>query len=164
MSHRCRYSRLCWTGIWATWSSWRYPFSLQGAWTWWPLKVHSNSTYYMILCLLYLYVLSLTISILLSTTPGHILPLFAHKHNIRSYCTDVSKGISQHIPLEQASAVNCVFPPVFVVLHFLSNTKCIAHRQPEQESEMKLVKVLLIPILLFSQSYRCLKRNSADKT
>ena len=36
-------------GLWATWSSWRYPFSLQGGWARWPLKVLSNSKHSMIL-------------------------------------------------------------------------------------------------------------------
>ena len=35
--------------LWATWSSWRCPCSLQGGWTRWPLKAPSNLNYSMIL-------------------------------------------------------------------------------------------------------------------
>ena len=38
-----------WTGLWATWSSWRCPCLLQGVWARWPLKVPSNPKYSMIL-------------------------------------------------------------------------------------------------------------------
>jgi len=31
-------------GLWATWSSWRCPCSLHGAWARWPLKVTSNQS------------------------------------------------------------------------------------------------------------------------
>ena len=44
-----KHSRPGWTGLWATWSSWRCPCSLQGGWTRWPLKVPSNPNYSMIL-------------------------------------------------------------------------------------------------------------------
>ena len=43
MSHPWKHSRPGWTGLWATWSSWRCPCSLQGHWTRWSLKVASNS-------------------------------------------------------------------------------------------------------------------------
>ena len=36
-------------GLWATWSSWRCPCSLQGGWARWPLKVPSNPKHSMIL-------------------------------------------------------------------------------------------------------------------
>jgi len=29
--------RPSWAGLWATWSSWRYPCSLHGGWARWPL-------------------------------------------------------------------------------------------------------------------------------
>jgi len=32
-----------WMGLWATWSRCRYPCSLQGSWSRWPLRVPSNS-------------------------------------------------------------------------------------------------------------------------
>ena len=35
--------------LWATWSSWRCPCSLQGGWARWPLKVPSSPNYSMIL-------------------------------------------------------------------------------------------------------------------
>jgi len=38
-----------WTGLWATWSSWRWPWSLQGGWARWPLKVLFNPKHSMIL-------------------------------------------------------------------------------------------------------------------
>ena len=37
-------------GLWATWCSCRCPWSLQGSWTRWPLRVPSNSNDSMILC------------------------------------------------------------------------------------------------------------------
>ena len=49
MPHHWRHSRSGWTGLWATRSSWRQPYSLQGGWTRWPLKVPSNSNYSVIL-------------------------------------------------------------------------------------------------------------------
>ena len=41
-THPWKHSRPGWTGLWATWSSWRCPCSLQGAGTRWPLKAPSN--------------------------------------------------------------------------------------------------------------------------
>jgi len=38
-----------WMGLWATWSSWSCPCSLQGGWARWPLKVPSNPKHSMIL-------------------------------------------------------------------------------------------------------------------
>jgi len=36
------HSRLGWMRLWATWSSWRCPCSLQRGWAKWPLKNPSN--------------------------------------------------------------------------------------------------------------------------
>ena len=47
--HPWKHSRPVWTGLWATWSSWRCPSSLQGGWARWPLKVPSNPKHSMIL-------------------------------------------------------------------------------------------------------------------
>jgi len=44
-----RHSRSGWMGLWATWSSSRWPYSLQGSWTRWSYKVPSNSNDSMIL-------------------------------------------------------------------------------------------------------------------
>ena len=44
-----QHSRSGWTGLWATWSSWRWPCLLQGEWTTWPLKVPSNPKHSMVL-------------------------------------------------------------------------------------------------------------------
>ena len=49
MPHPWKNSRPGWTGLWATWSGWRYPCSLQEGWTRWPLKVPSKQNYSMIL-------------------------------------------------------------------------------------------------------------------
>ena len=43
-----KYSRSGWTGLWATWSSWRCPCLLNGFWTSWPLKVASSPSHSMI--------------------------------------------------------------------------------------------------------------------
>jgi len=48
MPHLWKHSRPGWTTIWATWSSWRYPCSLQVDWVRWPLKVPSNPKHSMI--------------------------------------------------------------------------------------------------------------------
>ena len=42
MPHPKKHSRSGWTGLWATWSRWRCPCSLQQCWTRWPLKVPFN--------------------------------------------------------------------------------------------------------------------------
>ena len=42
-------SRSGWTGLWATWSTWRCSCSLQTGWTRWPSKVPSNPNLSMIL-------------------------------------------------------------------------------------------------------------------
>ena len=42
-------ARSGWTGLWATWPSWRCPWLLSGGWTRWPLKVPSNPNYSTIL-------------------------------------------------------------------------------------------------------------------
>ena len=47
MPHPWKHSRPGWTGLWATWSCWRCPCSLQGVWTRWSLKVLSNPNYSM---------------------------------------------------------------------------------------------------------------------
>ena len=44
MPHAWKHSRSGWTGLWATWSGWRCPYSLQGSWTRWPLNVASTQT------------------------------------------------------------------------------------------------------------------------
>ena len=49
MPHPWRHSRPGWTGLWATWSSWRCPCSLQRCWARWPLKVPSSPKHSMIL-------------------------------------------------------------------------------------------------------------------
>ena len=49
MPHPWKHSRSSWTGLWATWSSWRCPCLLQGGWTRWPLKVTSNPNHSVIL-------------------------------------------------------------------------------------------------------------------
>ena len=49
MLHPWKHSRLGWTGLWATWSSWRCPCSLQGGWARWPLNLPSNPRHSMIL-------------------------------------------------------------------------------------------------------------------
>ena len=46
------HSRSSWIGLWAKWSSWRYPCSLQGGWAGWPLTVPSNPKHSMILWLI----------------------------------------------------------------------------------------------------------------
>ena len=49
MPHHWKHSRPGWTGLWATWSSWRCPCSLQEGWTRRTLKFPSNPNHYMIL-------------------------------------------------------------------------------------------------------------------
>lgn len=60
----------------------------------------------------------------------------AHKHKMRTSLTKGSNGTSAKV-LEQAITS---FPPVLEVLHVLSNTEYAEPSQPEQESEVKLVK------------------------
>jgi len=50
-THAWKHSRSGWTRLWATWSSWRCPCSLQDGRTRWPLKVPSNPKYSVILWL-----------------------------------------------------------------------------------------------------------------
>ena len=45
MPHSWKHSRSGWTGLWANWSNWRSPHSLQGVWTSWPLKVKPKLFY-----------------------------------------------------------------------------------------------------------------------
>ena len=49
MPHPWKHSRSGWMGLWATWSSWRCPCSLQGVRARWPLKVPSNTNHSTIL-------------------------------------------------------------------------------------------------------------------
>lgn len=37
-----------WIGFWATWSNWRWNYSLQGGWTRWTLQVPSSPNHFMI--------------------------------------------------------------------------------------------------------------------
>ena len=53
VSHPWKHSRSGWMGLWKTWLSWRCPYSLQGGWTRWSLKVPSNTNYCEILWKLY---------------------------------------------------------------------------------------------------------------
>jgi len=48
-AHPWKCSRPGWMGLWATWSSWICPCSLQGGWNRWPLKILSNPNHSMIL-------------------------------------------------------------------------------------------------------------------
>ena len=48
MPHPWKHSKSGWTGLWATWSSWRCPCALQEGWARWPLKVPSNKNYLVI--------------------------------------------------------------------------------------------------------------------
>ena len=48
MPHHWTHSRSGWTGLWATWSTWRCPCSLQEGWARWPLSVPSKPNYPMI--------------------------------------------------------------------------------------------------------------------
>jgi len=46
MPYPWKHSRPSWMGLWATWSSWRCPCSLQGIWARWPVKAPSNPSPY----------------------------------------------------------------------------------------------------------------------